>query len=437
MSALPTADETLTQTESQQGAVLAEQLIEFANEAFVFADASRARPVPVTKAEPGPKRFPAPAQSYFADVAPLPLGHHHLKNTRVVSLREQILPLLPKGGVCVEIGTHTGHFGWQLLSVLQPVKLHLCDHDFNSFDDTPFATAIEEGIVELHEGEPAEHLAAQPDRHFDLICIHAGHSYTAAARALEQAGRKIKDDGSILCANYMTYSPLEGIKYGVVRAVNEFCHTGGFEISHLALNSLGCQDVVLRKSAAPEGAGHLGGAILDAPDTNTFLPDVWEYLIDKYEVRSVLDIGAGAGWSTKWFSDRGIYALGVEAWPEALAKSQCRLNIVAHDYSTGPFVPSMVLDLAWCAGFVEQIEEKFIPNFMASFRSCQYVCLTHAEAGQLGHHHVNCQSTEYWTGKMNEFGFDFDAKETAFLRSTDKHKAPRGRRTLSFFKRRK
>jgi hypothetical protein len=62
--------------------------------------------------------------------------------------------------------------------------------------------------------------------------------------------------------------------------------------------------------------------------------------------------------------------------------------------------------------------------------------LTHAEPGDVGHHHVNCRPTDYWVRKMNEFGFEFDAAETAFLRSTDKHKAPRGRRTLTFFTRR-
>jgi SAM-dependent methyltransferase len=435
MSALPTSDATLNQSENQQGTLLAEQLIEFANEAFVFADASRARLA--SKVERDPNRFPAPSPAYFADVTPPPLSQHHLKNTRVVPLRGQILPFLPKGGVCVEIGTKTGQFGSQILSMLEPAKLHLCDRDFNSFDDSPFTTAMARGFVELHESEAAEYLAAQPDRHFDLICLHADHSYTATARALEQAGRKIKDDGCILCANYTTYAPLEGIKYGVVRAVNEFCHAAGFEISYLALNSLGRQDAGLRKSVPPAGAGHLGGAFLDASYTHTFLPDVWEYLIEKYKVRSVLDVGAGTGWSTKWFADRGMYTLGVEGLPEALATSQCPANIVAHDYSTGPFVPAMLLDLAWCAGFVEQIEEKFIPNFMASLRACQYVCLTHAEAGQQGHHLVNCQPTEYWINKMNEAGFDFDPEETAFLRSPDKHNASRDRRTLTFFKRRK
>jgi SAM-dependent methyltransferase len=434
MNALPTTDETLHQPEDAQETLLAEQLIEFANEAFVFADVSRTRSA--AHAEQNPKRFPAPSPAYFADVEPPPLTHVHLKNARVVSSRAQILPLLPKGGVCVEIGTQTGCFGHEILSVLEPARLHLCDRDFNSFDDAPFATAIKQGIVELHEGEAAEHLAAQPDRHFDLICIHTDPSYMDAARALEQAGRKIKDGGCIICANNTTYAPLEGIKCGVARAVNEFCHANCFEIIYLALHPLGYLDAALRKCAGSAGATHLSGAFLDTPDTNTFLPDVWDYLIEKYQIRSVLDVGAGAGWSTKWFIERGVYTLGVEGWQETLEKSQCRANIVKHDYNSGPFVPSMLLDMAWCAGFVEQIEEEFIPNFMASFHACKYVCLTHAEAGQPGHHHVNCQSTEYWINKMNEFGFDHDAAETAHLRSTDKHKAPRGRRTLTFFKRR-
>jgi len=434
MIALPTADETLLQSEGQQESLLSEQLLEFANEAFVFADVSRTGDA--AKAEQNPKRFPCPSPAYFADVQPPPLTQVHLRNTRVVPSREHLLSQLPKGGVCVEIGAQTGCCSRQILSLLDPAKLHLCDRDFNSFEDSFFVTAISQGIVELHEGEAAEHLAAQPDRHFDLICIHPEHSYTATARALEQAGRKLKDDGCIICGNYTTYSPLEGIKSGVVRAVNEFCHTGGYEIIFLGLHPLGHLDAALRQRAGSAGAARGSVSSLDAPDSNTYLPDVWEYLIEKYQIRSVLDVGAGAGWSTKWFVDSGVYTLGVEGRKEALDKSQCRANIIQHDYRSGPFVPSMILDLAWCAGFVENLETEFIPNFMASFSACKYACLTHAEPGQPGQSHANAQPTEYWVKKMNEFGFAHDAEETARLRSTDKHKAPHGRKTLTFFKRR-
>ncbi len=223
--------------------------------------------------------------------------------------------------------------------MLEPDKLHLCDRDFNAFDHTPFLGAINDGVVELHEGEAAEYLAAQPDQHHDLIYINAGHSYVSAARALEQAGRKVRDGGVIICANYTVYAPLEGVKYGVARAVNEFCHASAFDVACLALHPLGQQDIALRKRPGSAGNGHLGGAYLDAPDPNTFLTDVWEYLIDKYQIGSVLDVGAGAGWATKWFADQGIYTLGVEAWRDALEHSQCRSNIIEHDYTRGPSFP--------------------------------------------------------------------------------------------------
>lgn len=434
MNAPPATNKVNRQSESQQGTSLAEQLVEFANEAFVFSDASRTRQA--SEAEQNLKPFASLSQGYFADVEPPPLAGLHLKNTRVVPRREQILPFLRKGGICAEIGARNSSFTRHILSMLEPAKFHLCGRDFDLFADPSFPQVIDQNILELHEGEPTEHLAAQPDRHFDLVCLHPESSYTSAARALEEAGRKVKEDGCIICTDYTAYSPLEGSKSGVARAVNEFCHTNCYEIICLALHPLGYQDAALRKcSKAPE-ISDPGNAFLDAPDPYTFLPDVWEYLIEKYQIRTVLDMGVGAGWSTKWFADRGIYVLGVEGCAEALEKSQCRANIVRHDYNAGPFVPSMRMDLAWCAGFVEQIEEGFIPHFMASFGSCSYVCLTHAEPGQSGHRHANCQPTEYWINKMNEFGFDYDANETTHLRSTDKHQAPRGRRTLTFFKKR-
>jgi hypothetical protein len=381
-------------------------------------------------------RFLAPPRAYFTDVEPPALHDFHLSNSRVLPCRESILPLLPKGGLCAEFGTQTGDFAKHLLAVLQPSQLHLYANDFGSFEHAHFQSAMDRGAVQLHAGAAEEQLAGTPDGEFDVIYLHPDESFARTARSLALASRKAKDDGYIICANYTAYSPLDGIKYGVSRAVNEFCHQGRFEIVFLALHPLGYNDVVIRRRGQTRENEHLGGAFLDAPDFNTHLPDVWMYLIDKYHVKSVLDIGAGAGWSTKWFADQGLLALGIEGWPEALEQSQCRDRIVAHDYARGPMVPSMVFDLGWCAEFVEHIEEEYIPNFMASFQACSHVCMTHGEIGQLGYHHVNCQSTDYWIEKMRPYGFDYDAEETAHLRTTDTRRAPWGRRTLTFFKKR-
>jgi SAM-dependent methyltransferase len=431
MSALTFPDETLPQNDSQTETILAEQLVGFANEAFVFSSAPRQ----LEKPGLGPKRFPAPPRSYFADVTPPPLARRHLKNTRVLPSREHILPFLARKGICADIGTRTGDFAWQVLTALEPAKLFLCDRDFNSFDNSPFGTAFEKGILELHEAEADSFLDTKPDGYFDLICIYPGHSHNSAAQSLEKAGRKIKNDGCILCANYTTYAPLEGVKYGVPRAVHEFCHAAGFEIAYLALNASGHQDVGLRKIAGDENAAQPDDSAFEIPDADRYQPDIWEYLIAKYDIRTVLDLGAGAGWSTKWFVDRGIYALGVERSKEAIAGNKCRGNMIEHDYRSGPFIPSMVLDLAWCAGFVDQINEQHIPNFMASLQNCRFICLTHAEPGGAGTGPINCQSNEYWVKKMGEFGFDHDAVETTRLRSCGSHLDRGGFRNLTFFKR--
>jgi len=65
-------------------------------------------------------------------------------------------------------------------------------------------------------------MAAFPDPPFDFIYIDADHAYEGVVKDLAQAERKLKDDGWIVCNDYTLFSPLENIKYGVYRAVNEF-----------------------------------------------------------------------------------------------------------------------------------------------------------------------------------------------------------------------
>jgi len=187
------------------------------------------------------------ATNYFADVVPPQLSELHLRNSRVVPTREHILPLMPKGGICAEVGTQTGGFAKLILSILRPSKLHIYDIDYTLFDHAHFASAIQKGSVELHQGDSSTLLGTLPDRYFDFIYIDGDHSYNGVVKDLEQSVRKIKDDGWIVCNDYTIYSPLEKIKYGIYRAVNEFCLNHGFEIVFLGLHPWGYHDVALRK----------------------------------------------------------------------------------------------------------------------------------------------------------------------------------------------
>ena len=200
--------------------------------------------------------FYVKAQRNFTGVEPPQLNELHLKNSRVVPSREKILELMPKGGICAEIGTQAGNFARQILTILKPAGLHIFDIDFTPFDHVPFQTAIQQGIVELHQGDSSSLLAALPDYSFDFIYIDGDHSYDGVVKDLDQAARKIKDDGWIVCNDYTLYSPLEQIYYGVYRAVNEFCFKHGFEIVYLGLHPWGYHDVALRKMRPPQRNDH-------------------------------------------------------------------------------------------------------------------------------------------------------------------------------------
>lgn len=133
---------------------------------------------------------------------------------------------------------------------------------------------------------------------------------------------------------------------------------------------------------------HLGGCYTENPDLNTFMPDIWQWLIDRHQIKSVIDVGCGAGWNTVWFHDRGLYAVGVEGWPEAIARTRMPMQrMIVHDYTKGPLESSRRFDLCWSSEFVEHVEEQFVPNFMATFKCAKRVCMTYATPGQGGFHH--------------------------------------------------
>ncbi len=177
---------------------------------------------------------------------------------------------------------------------------------------------------------------------------------------------------------------------------------------------------------------HLGGTAL-VGDPMTFCPDVWEYLIKKYDIKSVIDVGSGVGVNARWFLDHGLDAYAVEGFPDYIRHSVVPMDrMIAHDYTRGPYVPTRSFDLGWSSEFVEHVEAQFVPNFMATFRKCRHVCMTHATPGQGGYHHVNEQPGAYWIEKMREVGFTHLEEDSKWMQATgpDTHY---GRRTLMLF----
>ena len=154
---------------------------------------------------------------------------------------------------------------------------------------------------------------------------------------------------------------------------------------------------------------------------------------DDAPVAAVVPVGSGVGVNAKWFLDHGLDAHAVEGYPDYLRNAVLPENrMVAHDYTTGPYVPTRRFDLGWSSEFVEHVEEKFVPNFMATFRQCDHVCITHATPGQGGYHHVNEQPSEYWVKVFADAGFTHLSEDTAWMRDTGPS-THYGRRTLTLF----
>lgn len=181
-----------------------------------------------------------------------------------------------------------------------------------------------------------------------------------------------------------------------------------------------------------EDLSHLGGTAI-VGDPMTFVPDVWEYLLKKYPIKSMIDIGCGVGINARWFQERGIIAHGVEGFPDYIRHTVLpKESLTQHDYTTGPFIPKRMYDLGWSSEFVEHVEEKYVPNFIFTFYCCKYVCMTHATPGQGGYHHVNEQPGDYWITRMQDAGFRHLEEDSAWMQSTGPN-THYGRRTLMLF----
>ena len=127
-----------------------------------------------------------------------------------------------------------------------------------------------------------------------------------------------------------------------------------------------------------------------------------------FNIKTMLDIGCGPGGMVKLARDMGIEAYGIDGDFEVERKGVDTNWLTIHDYEKGPSPFDKEVDLVWSCEFVEHVWEEFLPNFMKDFQRGKFVVMTYAPPGKAGHHHVNCNTQEYWIEKFKEYGFQFD-----------------------------
>jgi hypothetical protein len=158
----------------------------------------------------------------------------------------------------------------------------------------------------------------------------------------------------------------------------------------------------------PTGRAHLGGH----EALNQFDEGAFDYLAARFGVRSMIDVGCGPPGMVYYAAGKGVRAVGVDGDPLVARDSPA---VIEHDYARKPLYAGE-FDLGWSVEFVEHVEERFVPNVMATFRGCRHVFLTAAGPGQPGHHHVNCRPAEYWVEQFRRAGFAPDVEATEGVR---------------------
>lgn len=180
----------------------------------------------------------------------------HLKNTKVLVDRFEMLKLLPQNAVVAEIGVDEGTFSQRIMELAHPKKLHLVDlwadivkygKDKEFGVKKHFKKEIENGQIEIHIGYSTDVVDSFPDAYFDWVYIDTDHSYQTTKLELEKYASKIKENGFI-CGHDFVQGYWEGmVRYGVIEAVYEFCVNYGWEIVYITLEVHHFRSFALRK----------------------------------------------------------------------------------------------------------------------------------------------------------------------------------------------
>lgn len=162
--------------------------------------------------------------------------------------------------------------------------------------------------------------------------------------------------------------------------------------------------------------GHLGGTST-VGDPNSWYPEMWKWLIDKFQIKSVLDVGCGIGLSQKFFHDEGCDTIGIDA-EQVLRSHKLKHKTQSHDITIDAYIGNKS-DLVWCCEVAEHIEVAFVSNLVDTLvKNTQNVlAFCAAPIGAGGYHHVNCQNVEYWIEKIESAGLHYSQELTSKAKS--------------------
>ena len=168
----------------------------------------------------------------------------------------------------------------------------------------------------------------------------------------------------------------------------------------------GYKDHLHGKTQQTFADGHVGGCNIYGDPTSE-CPKMWAFICNRLNITSVIDIGCGFGYHTKYFKEQlDLRVVGVEGSKKVVKLTPIK-EVIHHDYTQAEYIPDDDFDLAWCIEFVEHVEDQYKDNFLATFKKCKHLVMTHATPGQSGYHHVNERDRSYWIEYISKNGFEF------------------------------
>jgi len=150
-----------------------------------------------------------------------------------------------------------------------------------------------------------------------------------------------------------------------------------------------------------------------------FPKTILDAVLDRFQPRSVLDVGCGTGKSLEYFADRGLDVIGIEGSALAISKSRLRDKMRCLNLNN-PIDLGRKFDLVWSFEVAEHIHPRHADAFLATLvHHGDRIVLSAATPGQGGEGHLNEQPPEYWIAKLRVVGFEHDAEATAQLRALE------------------
>ena len=141
---------------------------------------------------------------------------------------------------------------------------------------------------------------------------------------------------------------------------------------------------------------------------------VLRWVISTLKINSMLDIGCGPGGMVQLADWHGLDAHGIDG--DYTLERYDAEKFTIHDFTKGPAPINKQYDLGWSCEFVEHVYEQYIPNYAQAMQQCKHLIMTYSPVGHTGHHHVNCNTQEYWIEQLNKYGFVLDSTLTNQMR---------------------